>query len=223
MKCHTPHPFSTGPAGRAHVARATPLSAVLAAVVAAYFGNAAFAQSPEPERVPIEVTDPVPAPAPDAGSGAAAADETIELMQTASRRLADAQLDAETARLHGEIVDRLRQLLEQAQQQSAQRLPVPSQSANSSPSPDGSSAGGTGEQGGPRQTDDAAESSDAPGGGEIGEGEVERRRNLATSVWGHLPPRERARMEGAFSERFLPQYDDLVRQYYEALATENEP
>ena len=213
MTRHTPHSFSPGPAGRA----------LLATVLMAFFGAAASAQSPEPDRVPIEISDPVPGPTPDEGAGAAAAGETIELMQAASRRLADAQLDAETARLQDEIVDRLRQLLEQAQQQSAQRLPAPSQTADSSRSPDGSPSGGTGDQGGRRQTDDAAESSDAPGGGEISEGELTRRRNLATSVWGHLPPRERARMEGAFSERFLPQYDDLVRQYYEALATETEP
>ena len=201
----------------------TPLPALFAAVLSLVLSAAASAQSPDPELAPIELEDRIPGPAPDASPGAAAAGETIELMQAASRRLADSQLDAETARLQEEIVDRLRQLLEQTQQQSAQRLPVPSETANSSTAPSGNSSGGTGEQGGRRQTDDAAESSDAPGSGEISDGEVERRRNLATSVWGHLPPRERARMEGAFSERFLPQYDDLVRQYYEALATETEP
>ncbi len=42
---------------------------------------------------------------------------------------------------------------------------------------------------------------------------------MATSVWGYLPEQRRDEMLGAFSERFLPSYDELVRQYYESLAT----
>jgi hypothetical protein len=47
---------------------------------------------------------------------------------------------------------------------------------------------------------------------------VERRRNLATSVWGHLPDREREAMLQSYRENFLPGYEDLVESYYEALA-----
>lgn len=49
--------------------------------------------------------------------------------------------------------------------------------------------------------------------------EMERRLGLATAVWGHLPPKVREQMRSAFSETYLPEYDDLVRRYYEALAT----
>ncbi len=48
--------------------------------------------------------------------------------------------------------------------------------------------------------------------------EQKRRLGLATAVWGHLPPKVREQMRSAFSETYLPEYDDLVRRYYEALA-----
>jgi hypothetical protein len=145
-----------------------------------------------------------------------------ELMQTAAQRLADGQLDDETTRLHDEIMDQLRNVLAAAQQQQQTPLPVPVDMPGSSSDTGSSASGGTGDQ--PQsseRTSDAAESSELPGEGELSDGEVQRRRNLATSVWGHLPPRLRDKMEGAFSERFLPQYDDLVRRYYESLATDS--
>jgi hypothetical protein len=42
---------------------------------------------------------------------------------------------------------------------------------------------------------------------------------LATAAWGHLPPKVREQMRSAISEEFLPEYDELIRRYYEALAT----
>ncbi len=205
------------------VLRRTPLA--FAAVLAFALAGGACAQetdSPEAENAPVEIDSAEVGPASSLEAFDSAAAETAELMQTAGRRLADAQLDDETAQIHDDIVDRLRRLLEQAQQQAARKVPMPTPSPDSSATPDDSATGGTGEQGDRRRTDNAAESSDVPGGGDLSDGEIQRRRQLATSVWGHLPPREREKMEGAFSERFLPLYDDLVRQYYEALATEPE-
>jgi hypothetical protein len=180
----------------------------------------------------VSAADPQPADADNVEPGSAApldrflppdhASDTPQLMQAAAQRLADGQLDEETTRLHDEILDRLRQVLDAAQRQSAQRFPVPAESPGSNSQAGAAVAGGTGDEPQRRdQTSDAAESSDVPGDAELSDGEIQRRRNLATSVWGHLPPRVRDRMEGAFSERFLPQYDDLVRRYYEALATES--
>lgn len=47
---------------------------------------------------------------------------------------------------------------------------------------------------------------------------AERRAHLATSVWGHLPDREREAMQQSLEAAFLPEYADLVADYYEALA-----
>lgn len=49
---------------------------------------------------------------------------------------------------------------------------------------------------------------------------AEQRRRLATSVWGHLPDRVREQMSGNYREHFLPEYADLVEDYYRALAEE---
>jgi hypothetical protein len=159
---------------------------------------------------------------PQASSPDATAVDTSqapELMQTAARRLADGQLDEETAQLHEEIMDQLRRVMDAARQPAP--LPVPSDIPGSSSDNGSNTSGGTGDEPqGSQRTSDAAESTELPGEGELSEGEIQHRRKLATSVWGHLPPRLRDKMAGAFSERFLPQYDDLVRRYYESLATD---
>ena len=51
--------------------------------------------------------------------------------------------------------------------------------------------------------------------------EQARRNQMIKDVWGHLPPHLRAAMQNAFSEKYLPKYEDLVKKYYEALAEKN--
>lgn len=148
-------------------------------------------------------------------------EETLPLMRTAETRLAENRLDAETVGLQKQIVQNLEKLLQLAEQQAAQRQEAAPDEEPADSTARQSAAGGTGEE--RRQSSDAGESSeeDRPGEG-LTDVEIQRRKALATAVWGHLPPRLRDRMLGAFSERFLPQYDELVRKYYEALATQEE-
>ncbi len=40
-------------------------------------------------------------------------------------------------------------------------------------------------------------------------------------VWGHLPPALRRELLNVYSEKYIPQYEDLVRRYYESLAEGN--
>ena len=40
-------------------------------------------------------------------------------------------------------------------------------------------------------------------------------------VWGHLPPQVQKSMKAAASERFLPEYQKLIEQYYSRLAEES--
>ena len=149
--------------------------------------------------------------------------ETIERMKAAQARLAAQLLDDETVRLQRQVEDQLARLLKLAEAQAAPQPQIapdeqPPEPSGSPPSP----AGGTGAKQG--QASPAGESSEPPrSGDELTADEVQRRKDLATAVWGHLPPRLRDTMHGAFSERFLPQYDELVRRYYEALATQGEP
>ncbi len=58
--------------------------------------------------------------------------------------------------------------------------------------------------------------------GTAAEIEVQRARDreLAIDSWGHLPPRAQQELQADFSAEFLPEYDDWIRRYYEALAEE---
>jgi hypothetical protein len=51
--------------------------------------------------------------------------------------------------------------------------------------------------------------------------EEARRAQMIKDAWGHLPPHLREAMQNAFSEKYLPKYEDLVKKYYEALAEKN--
>lgn len=44
------------------------------------------------------------------------------------------------------------------------------------------------------------------------------RRALINEVWGHLPPALREKLLNVGSEKLLPQYEELIRRYYESLA-----
>ena len=40
-------------------------------------------------------------------------------------------------------------------------------------------------------------------------------------VWGHLPEKMRQEMDSYFKERFMPRYNDLLKQYYSNIAEQN--
>lgn len=148
------------------------------------------------------------------------ASRIVTTMREAESRLAEGRLDGETGELQGQINTDLAKLRAALEQQASQPVPVPGDDAQQQTSEGGSSStGGTGDPGRPGGPSTEGESAEGDRPGDFTDTELERRRNLATAVWGHLPEKERDEMLGAFSERFLPAYDDLVRQYYEALAT----
>jgi hypothetical protein len=45
-----------------------------------------------------------------------------------------------------------------------------------------------------------------------------KRKKLQTDVWGHLPEHLREQLLNTYSERMLPKYENLVRQFYERLS-----
>ena len=172
---------------------------------------------------PDESTEPAPTPLEQESEDLRAlAGRILAEMRDAESRLANGQLDAETGDLQEQINSNLTKLLEALEQQAAQPAPSSDEDAQQQASgQDPSAAGGTGDPGQLPTDSTAGESTEGDRPGTLSAAELARRRNLATSVWGHLPERERDEMLGAFSERFLPAYDELVRQYYEALATQN--
>lgn len=151
----------------------------------------------------------------------------IDSTRAAARRLKSGQVDEETENLQKQILADLDALLEQA----PQSPPPPSSSSQESASqqdrlPEDSAAEKQQQQSssqseGERQADPnaaASESEERTTPGSSVAGEREQRLGLSTAAWGHLPPKVREQMRSAFSEEFLPEYDSLVRRYYEALA-----
>jgi hypothetical protein len=45
--------------------------------------------------------------------------------------------------------------------------------------------------------------------------------DLYKDVWGHLPDKVRQEMDMYFREKFMPRYNDLLRQYYSTIAEQN--
>jgi hypothetical protein len=166
------------------------------------------------------VEDPTQRPAdPQLAELRSLAAETIALMQQAQAGFEAGTVSADGAAQQSEIVRRLQRLAELVQQQTATVAAAGRKDSSSGGASQATNAGDG--QGAATGSLDAAESSEsATGAAATAAGRSRTARDLATSVWGHLPARQRDRMQSRFSERFLPQYDRLVRQYYEALATE---
>jgi hypothetical protein len=56
------------------------------------------------------------------------------------------------------------------------------------------------------------------GGGDANAKEKNTIADLYKDVWGHLPAHERPKMDVYSRERFMPRYEDLLRQYYRTIA-----
>jgi hypothetical protein len=52
--------------------------------------------------------------------------------------------------------------------------------------------------------------------------EAARKQKLEMDVWGHLPQHVREELLNTYGERMLPKYENLVKQFYEALSTQGE-
>ncbi len=47
---------------------------------------------------------------------------------------------------------------------------------------------------------------------------ADRKRRLENDIWGHLPPALREQLLNTYGERMLPQYEEFVKKFYEALS-----
>ena len=176
-------------------------------------------------------------------------DAVLKKMEQVQQRLRNETLDKErigpeTQQLQQEIVQQLDALIRMAekesasqqnsQQQSSQQ-PMPStqqkpkspstsqQNNQKSPaqnqnSQDGSqkaSKGPRNENNGPQDSTNRVDS------GKNYLLDLANREERIREVWGHLPPSIRQKMMNAAKETVLPQYEELVRRYYEALANQD--
>ena len=149
----------------------------------------------------------------------------IKSTKQTAQRLQEGRLDAETTALQKQILEDIDALLKQSAPPDRRS---PSSGSPSDQTSDDTSASQEQEtspeesqtpaDGAPDPNEASKESQQRSTPGE--EGTVVRgtRLGLSTSAWGHLPPKVREQMRSAFSEEYLPEYDALVRRYYEALA-----
>ena len=161
--------------------------------------------------------------APEGGASPAAPTPEPEELPAAMQAAGDQLVQGKLAEGIAEQQRVLQGLDELLQQLSSARQQSPADGAQSSevagvgeasPSEAGTPQAGAGGAG------PAMESNPQRTGAETVLTPVQRRRDLATAVWGHLPDRVREQLQQSYRERYLPGYEDLVEQYYEALAEE---
>ncbi len=201
----------------------------VACLIAGSIG-AAIAEAEAPSKTPdVPEKTPPEATAPESVGGELdPLREIAEGMKKVGERLDQGLLDDETRLAQRKVVDDLEKLLRQSQK-SKQKNPSPNnsnspqQDQSNNPSEGQSSENSAGGNPGERRRNDqenAAESQERTKGGIPTEADRKNQRRVLTdAVWGHLPPRVREQLNRSFSDRYLPEYDSLVKRYYEALAT----
>lgn len=148
----------------------------------------------------------------------AAAEAALTGIEEASTALDEGRFTAETVELQTRVVESLDRILESTPS-SPSSLAHADGDSHSNDAPSTTNGDREGSQSSPGSG--ASESSD---GGTVSDADLEvqraRRRELAVDVWGHLPPRAQQQLQADFSAEFLPEYDEWIRRYYEALAEE---
>ena len=167
-------------------------------------------------------------------------EQAIELMRTASEKIASEDTSSETQKLQERAVKNLEELLELLKKQqngrSRQSLPMDQQDQDQSqkqrqklkpgqgdPRNSGKNKrpGSPNDQNGRRNDEKSNDSQERADPARSAAAEQTRRQSMVKDVWGHLPPHVREAMQNAFSEKYLPKYEELVKKYYEALAEKN--
>jgi len=166
--------------------------------------------------------DREPRPARRAAPMSPPVDELPATMRAAAESLERGELSAAAAR-QADLLQRLDELLQRQPQQPAgpsSGAPEAAELAGVGQEPSDRPGAGTGAGDGaaresdPNRKGTGASQPTAP---------LERRRGLASAVWGHLPDRLREQMQQSYHDRYLPEYEELVDAYFEALAEEPPP
>lgn len=170
-------------------------------------------------------------------------EQAAERMRSASDRLQGGQTGRETRDEQQQAVALLDEIIKQLEQPpppnqggsppppDSQQTPPPdsqnsprNQSSSSQPEqqkeqPESSPGKEQRTQGGrPQDSDQAEDSEERERERQRRETAELKRKKLQTDVWGHLPEHLREQLLNTYSERMLPKYEGLVRQFYERLS-----
>jgi hypothetical protein len=192
--------------------------------------------------VASETTD---APPPGAQSkqneSASALDERAERivkqMQSAHEKLSQRDTGARTQELQNAVVAALDELLKTPPQKSpspnpmggsgqsgssggksGQRQEQSSKSPDQSPQSATERASQRTSSADQRNRQTPADSVERTGPERAAEIAAARRRRLEVDVWGHLPEQLREQLLNTYGEKMVPQYEQMVRKFYEALS-----
>lgn len=166
-------------------------------------------------------------------------ERAVEGMRSAHQRIAAEDTGSETRDIQQSVVDELDKLIEMARQQQLRPNPTPQQNrprpqqnqqqqqrqqrGQQTQSQDAARSGTGQPQGGQQSKKNPENSEQRAGTSEDREIELLPRRALLNEVWGHLPDRLRQKLLNVESDQYLPQYDTLIRRYFEALAEQDQP
>ncbi|HLJ10997.1 MAG TPA: hypothetical protein VKU82_07405 [Planctomycetaceae bacterium] len=167
-------------------------------------------------------------------------EQAIELMRTASEKIAGEDTSPGTQKLQERAVKNLEELLELLKKQQGGRNRQSSQTdqqdqdqsqkqrqklkpGQGDPRNSGKNQGpgSANDQNARRNSEKSNDSQERADPARSAAAEQARRQSMIKDVWGHLPPHVREAMQNAFSEKYLPKYEELVKKYYEALAEKN--
>jgi hypothetical protein len=173
------------------------------------------------------------APKPDAARPPTI-ERAVQSMKAAKEKLAAGQTGAPTQDLQKQVLAALDELLktppqppspnqsgsggggqsQDSQRSSSQDKDQSKSSAQGKPS----GVGGEQQAGEQRNRSQADDSEERTGPRRTGVAAPLPRRRLEVDVWGHLPEKVREQLLNGYGERMVPQYEALVRKFYESLA-----
>ncbi|MCH9654095.1 MAG: hypothetical protein K0U86_23325 [Planctomycetes bacterium] len=146
----------------------------------------------------------------------------IAEMKRAGKLIENQQTGEETQKLQQQVVQNLEQLIRQVESApttSRQQLKSDhdqqlkdEKKSRMQKSKTGRKSGNQLSQGPARQSSERKEE------GQATAGSLANRNLYIKEAWGHLPPAMRQKLLNIYTEKFLPQYENQVRRYYEALA-----
>ena len=188
---------------------------------------------------------PSPANTPDASQETQTrqlARQILERSQAARNSLEEKRFDRETQVLQRQVADDLQKLIDllkqgtppsnspdqspnsrsnsnsnsnsQSDSSPSSRSPQNPGDQSSAPEPSESQGGSGAEQ----DREQPQDSEERHGPSRESQARAQRKLRLESDVWGHLPPALREKLLNSYGERMLPQYEELVRKFYDALS-----
>jgi len=151
--------------------------------------------------------------------------EIGERMQKVRERLAAGDASKEVQAEEQAIIEQIGKLMEQAQQQQKKQSKSPNSTPSTKPQPKPGDMGkepAPAGEGDPNTTSKkpADDSTERVGAAKSDAGGTVPREVLVKKAWGHLPPRLRERLINTPVDRFLPEYEQLIEDYFRRLAEE---